>query len=249
MDAGTRTLVSVGLTVLAPVIILNNCSTDGPKLWELGTAWALVVALSLPIVYGLYRFVTARKVDPIVFLGLFSTILTGVVSLYANTGDGAAIRPDTPWWYAAKEGLVSLVLGAAMLVSTKGEGSLLRAFIYSDSLFDVQAIEQAVATHGNYTAYERILSRSSLYTAGSLFVSAVANFGLVLYFLLPVLELPEAEQAVAYNYAVGSITWWGYVIIGVPLTGTLIWVIFYLMRALSGLTGLSREQVSHGLVK
>ncbi len=243
MDSGTRTLLNVGLTVIAPVLILNNCSTEGSELWELGTAWSLAVALSLPIGYGAYRFATARKVDPIILFGLLGTILTGVVSIYANTGEGAAIRPDTPWWYAAKEALIALILGGAMLVSSKGEGSLLRAFIYSDSLFDVKAIEQAVAATGSYTAYERLLGRASLYTAGSLFLSAAANFVLVLYFLLPVLELPAAEQAVEYNYGVGAITLWGYVAIGLPLTATLMWVIVYLRRELGALTGLGKDRV------
>ncbi len=242
MDSGTRSLVIIGLSVLAPVIILNNCSTDGPELWELGTAWALVVALSLPLACGIYSFISAHKVDPITLFGLLGTILTGVVSIYANTGDGAAIRPDTPWWYAAKEALIAALLGGAVLVSTKGESSMLRVFIYSDSLFNIKRIESTVQAAGKQLEYERILSRASLMTAGSLFLSATANFTLALYFLLPVLQLPAGEQAVAYNYAVGSMTWWGYVIIGLPLMATLVAVIRYLMRVLGELTGLPREQ-------
>ncbi len=243
MDSGTRTLLNVGLSVLAPVIILNKCSTDGPGLWELGTVRALVVALSLPLACGIFSFASARKVEPITLFGLLGTILTGVVSIYANTGESVAIRPDTPWWYAAKEALIALLLGGAMLVSTKGEGSMLRAFIYSDSLFNIRSIESAVAAAGTVAEYERILSRASMMTAGSLFFSAAANFALSLYFLLPILQLPAGEQAVAYNYAVGDMTWWGYVIIGLPLMATLVGVIRYLMRALGTLTGLERERL------
>ncbi len=243
MDSGTRSLLNIILSVLAPVIILNNCSTEGGKLWELGTGPALAVALSLPLACGLYSFLSARKVDPITLFGLLGTILTGVVSLYANTGDGAAIRPDTPWWYAAKEALIALLLGGAMLVNTRREGSMLRAFIYSDALFDIKAIEQNVANAGTDAQYGRILSRASLFTATSLFISAAANFALALYFLLPVLGLPEAEQPVAYNYAVGSMTWWGYLIIGLPLMGTIMLVMRYLIRALGQLTGLDRDRL------
>ncbi len=243
MDSGTRSLLNIVLSVLAPVIILNNCSTQGDAFWEIGTTPALAVALSLPLACGLYSFLSARKVDPITLFGLLGTILTGVVSIYANTGDGAAIRPDTPWWYAAKEATIALLLGGAMLVSTRSEGSMLRAFIYSDALFDIRAIEKAVAESGQDAAYGRILSRASLFTACSLFASAAANFGLSLYFLLPVLGMPEAEQAVAYNYAVGSMTWWGYLIIGLPLMGTIMLVMRYLIRALSDLTGLQRDRL------
>ncbi len=243
MDSGTRNLLNIVLSVLAPVIILNNCSAEGDKLWELGTAPALVVALSLPLACGIYSFVSARKVDPITLFGLLGTILTGVVSIYANTGESMAIRPDTPWWYAAKEALIALLLGGAMLVNTRGEGSMLRAFIYSDALFDIKAIEKTVAEAGTDAQYGSILSRASIMTASSLFVSAAGNFALALYFLLPVLGLPEAEQPVAYNYAVGSMTWWGYVIIGLPLMGTIMLVMRYLIRRLGELTGMSREKL------
>ncbi len=243
MDSGTRSLLNIFLSVLAPVIILNNCSTEGEQLWELGTTPALAVALSLPLACGLYSFISTRKVDPITLFGLLGTILTGVVSIYANTGDGAAIRPDTPWWYAAKEALIALLLGGAMLVNTRSEGSMLRAFIYSDALFDIKSIEKAVAEAGTDAQYERILSRASIYTASSLFVSAVANFCLALFFLLPVLGMPEAEQPVEYNYAVGRLTWMGYLIIGLPLMGTIMLVVRYLIRALGELTGLQRERL------
>ncbi len=243
MDPATRSLLNIFLSVLAPVIILNNCSTEGDKLWELGTAPALAVALSLPLACGICSFISARKVDPITLFGLLGTILTGVVSIYANTGDGAAIRPDTPWWYAAKEATIALLLGGAMLVNTRAEGSMLRAFIYSEALFDIRAIEKAVSEAGAGERYGNILSRASLFTACSLFVSAAANFALSLYFLLPVPGLPAEEQAVAYNYAVGSMTWWGYLIIGVPLMGTIMLVMRYLIRALGELTGLPRERL------
>ncbi len=243
MDATTKSLLNVCLSVLAPVGILSCCSTTGPKPWELGPAWALGVALSLPIAYGAVTLVTQRKIDPVTLFGLLGTLLTGVISLYANTGDGAALRPDTPWWYAAKEALVPALLGGVILLTGRGEGSLLRVFVYSDALFDIRAIEAAVKERGCEAGYDKILRRASHYTARTLFASGVANFCLSLYFLLPVLRLPETEQAVEYNYAVGSMTWWGYLVIGLPLMVTLMLVIRFLMRALGELTGLDRDRL------
>ncbi len=246
MDKATQSLLNVCLSVLAPVLILDHCSTEGPDFWELGTAPALAVALSLPIACGIWSFATSRKVDPVTLFGLLGTILTGVVSIYANTGEGAAIRPDTPWWYAGKEALIALLLSGAMLVSAKSESSMLRAFVYSDAIFDIKSIEKAVADLGRGEAYGRVLWRASFFTACSLFISAVANYGLALYFLLPVPDLPTAEQAVAYNYAVSKMTWWGYLIIGLPLMGTIVGVMRYLTRALGEVSGLGRERVMLG---
>lgn len=243
MDNGSKSLLNVLLSVLAPVLVLDHCSTSGPGILELGTTWAMVVALSLPLGCGVWMFLERRKVDPITLFGLMGTILTGVVTIYANTGDGAAIRPDTPWWYAGKEALIALLLGGAMLVTARRSDSMLRLFLYSDSLFDVRRIEKIISEKQMEKAYDSLLWKASAFTACTLFFSAAANFGLSLYFLLPVLNQPADKQVLEYNYAVSSMTWWGYLVIGVPLMITLIMVMRFLLRQLGELTGLSRDEL------
>lgn len=243
MDKGTKSLLNVFLSVLAPVLVLDHCSASGDSFWHLGTTWAMVVALSLPIGCGIYSFVTEKKVELLTVFGLLGTILTGVVTVYANTGEGMAIRPDTPWWYAAKEGLIALLLAGAMLVNTRKEGSMLRAFVYSDAIFDVKNIEKAVSENGLRAQYDGVLDRAAYMTSGSLFFSALANFALALYFLLPVPEAPAAEQAELYNYAVSKMTWMGLLIIGVPLLITLMMVMRYLSRKLVEVSGLGEDRI------
>lgn len=243
MDAGTKSLLNVLLSVLAPVLVLDHCSVAGERFWELGTTPAMCLALALPLGCGLWTFAEKRKVDPITLFGLLGTILTGIVTIYANTGDGASIRPDTPWWYAGKEALIALLLGGAVLVTARRKESLLRLFVYSDAIFDIPRIEQSVAEQGLEAPYAQLQWRASLFTALSLILSAAANFGLALYFLLPVLKQPAEQQLLAYNYAVSSMTWWGYLVIGLPLLGTLFCVLRYLISKLSQLTGMDREQL------
>jgi H+/gluconate symporter-like permease len=115
--------------------------------------------------------------------------------------------------------------------------------VYSDAVFDIRRIEGTVREKGLQAGYNSVLNRAALMTAGSLLFSAAMNFGLALYFLLPVPDMPAAEQAVEYNYAVSKMTWMGYIIIGVPLLATLFLVIRYLGRALQRLTELRDEQV------
>ena len=238
MDNGTKSLVNVLLSVLAPVLVLDHCSTEGPAFYELGTVWAMVIALALPIGCGIYTFWDTRKVDPITLFGLLGTILTGVVTVYANTGEGGAIRTDTPWWYAAKEALIAMLLCGAVLVTAKRKESMLRLFVYSDAIFDIPHIEQAVQEKGVQPEYGHTLWRANLMMAATLFVSAVANFLLALHFLLPVLDKEPAQQALEYNYAVSNMTWWGYLVIGVPLLLTLFGVIKFLIRRLEAITSL-----------
>lgn len=243
MDKGTKSLLNVFLSVLAPVLVLDHCSASGDSFWHLGTTWAMVVALSLPIGCGIYSFVTDKKVEILTVFGLLGTILTAVVTVYANTGEGLAIRPDTPWWYAAKEALIALLLAGAMLVNTRKEGSMLRAFVYSDAIFDVKNIEKAVDESGNREQYDRTLDCAAYMTAGSLLFSAIANFALALFFLLPVIDYPVAEQAEYYNYAVSKMTWMGLLIIGVPLLVTLMMVMRYLSAKLAKVSGLPDEKI------
>lgn len=237
MDNGLKSLLNVVLSVLAPVLVLENCSASGPGFWNLGTTWAMVVALALPIACGGYSFITTRKVDSLTAFGLLGTILTGVVTIYASSGDTEAMRPDMPWWYAAKEALIPVLLGGAVLVTANRRDSMLRAFVYTDAIFDIPSIEKAVEAKGRQAEYKSLLWRASLMMTGSLVVSAVANFCFALYFLLPVLDLPAAGQAEEYNYAVGKMTWWGYLVIGVPLMVTLFWIIVHLGKKLEGMLG------------
>ena len=243
MDSGKKSLINVLLSVLAPVLILEKCSGSGGAWYDWGTMWALVVALSLPIGCGIYSVVSQRRVEPLAVFGLLGTLLTGVVSMYANSGAGEAIRPDTPWWYAGKELMVATMLAGAVLVTARGRSSLLRAFVYSEALYDIPLIEQKVQELGCTDDYRRLELQGSRLMAASLLGSGLANFGLSLYFLLPVLKLPAADQALAYNQAVGGMHWWGFVVIGVPLMVTLVAVMRFLARRLQALTGLPSDRI------
>lgn len=242
-------LKGVVIGVILPVLLLDYCSggsmnplepLPGQNWWELGPAWAMAVALCLPIGYGILQFVRRHKIDLMSSIGLAGVLLTGVITLCV-VGEGGRILASTPWWFAAKEAMIPLILSAAVLLSSRTETPLLRTFLYTPDLFDIVRIERLVGERGEQAAYRLVLDRASRMLAGSLALSSVANFGLALHFLLPVLRQSPDSQQVAYNYAVGSLTWWGFLVIGVPLMATLMGVMVYLLRRLGALTGLDRS--------
>ena len=53
------------------------------------------------------------------------------------------------------------------------------------------------------------------------------------------------EQQVAYNVAIGSITWWGFLIIGVPILVALVFIMTRLIKRLGRLTGLKPVYYTH----
>ena len=136
-----------------------------------------------------------------------------------------------------------MLLAGAMLVKSRGKASMLRVFIYTDSVFDVAGIEGDIAQQGKEEAYDALLQRINHIVAASFLFSALANFLLALYFLMPVLDKPAAEQVLEYNYAVSRMTWWGYLTIAVPLLITMVCIIRYLFRSLQQLTGRSSDRI------
>ncbi|MFI3243494.1 MAG: VC0807 family protein [Akkermansia sp.] len=245
MDATQRSLLNIVMSVLAPVLILSKCSESGDSFWQMGTTPALVVALALPIGYGIYNFWETRKYDALNLLGLLGVLFTAVVTVYATTGEGEQIRPNTPWWFAAKEAFIPLLMAVAVMLTAKSKGALLRVFLYSDAIFDVVRIEKKSAELNRTGEYEKCLWNASLMTASSLIFSSAMNFGLALYFLLPVLGLPAADQALAYNYAIKDLTWAGFIVISFPLLLTLFGVLMYLIKTLQRITGLTRDELLH----
>ena len=230
-------LLSVVCSILLPVFILNKCSVGGDAWYQLGAMPALVVALCLPIGYGLWGLLKRHGGGIITFMGITTTLLTGVVTIYAQSGAEGVLRPSTPWVYAAKEGLLPLMIAVMVLLGGTGKGALLRSVFYTEEAFHTSEVEARVAQLGRQAEYEAVLGLMNCLMAGCFLASAVLSFFIALHFQLPVLELPAAQQAEAYNYAVGSITWWSWVLISIPILVIFIVLCFYLSRKLRSLTG------------
>ena len=236
-------LLGIFINILLPVLILDYCSAgpanplerpEGENFWHIGPVWALVIALSLPLVYGIRSLVVSRKFDLMSVVGMAGVLLTGVISIFVIGPEGR-IHSATPWLFAGKE--------AAVVVSRSAGTPLLNMFIYTPELFDVRRIEQTVAANGEERAYQKLLANSSWILAGTLVASSIGNFFLSLSFMSSVIQQPEAEQQVAYNAAIGSITWWGFLIIGIPILAALVFIMTRLIKRLGRLTGLSRDEL------
>ena len=72
-------LLGIFINILLPVLILDYCSAgpanplerpEGENFWHIGPVWALVIALSLPLVYGIRSLVVSRKFDLMSVVGI-----------------------------------------------------------------------------------------------------------------------------------------------------------------------------------
>lgn len=206
---------SMLVSVVLPVAILYLCSGRGGAWYQLGATSALVLALSLPVLAGLWALVRggARQGVRMPLLGIGAALLTGLVTVYVQSGEGEALRPSMPWVYAAKEVLVPML---AVLVLVFGGGaregglfcSALGFLLRSAGEPELQpaALEARVDALNCRQEYRSMLRRSYLCLIGFFVLLALVKFGVTLWFQFPVLELPVADQLEGYNHAIGSIT-------------------------------------------
>ncbi len=105
-----RPMIDLLVSIVLPSVILMKFS--GAE--NLGASTALIVALSLPLSWGLFELFKYKKFNFIALLGLISVILTGGIGL---------LQLDTQW-LAVKEAAIPGLIGLAVLISTMKSGLL-----------------------------------------------------------------------------------------------------------------------------
>ena len=124
-------LVELTITLIIPALILMKLS--GPE--KLGAAYALVLALSFPLAWGIRDFWNRRKSNLFATLGVVSTVLTGGIGL---------LELDTQW-LAIKEAAVPGLIGLAVLGSTYTRDPLVKAILLNPSVIDVARLQEWLA--------------------------------------------------------------------------------------------------------
>jgi hypothetical protein len=229
------------VNVLVPVLVLSYLSEEGDRFWHVGPMWAMIVALAIPIGYGLWHYFTYRQMNVFSLVGLFSVVLTGAITIYLWSG-GESVRRNAALLFGIKEAVQPLVLGSLFLITHRMSNPLFNVFVYNDTIFDVSQIESAIAARGVDTNYKRLLWKATLLFFGAFLFSSVLNLGLAFYFLGD-LDPLNADWKELYNNDVAKITGWGFVVIGVPILvvgGCILW---YLVAGLKRLTGLETEMI------
>lgn len=243
-------LANILVNVLIPVLALSYLSKDpefqqaigkAAKPWHIGPVNALFVALAFPIGYGVWHFIQTRKANFFSALGLISVLLTGGLTIYLWNKDGT-VKPHADILFGLKEASIPFILGIAVIGSHFTQAPLLRAFLYSDSLFDIRKIEDRVASSGLGEGYRKILFEATLLFAASFFLSTVLNFGLAMYFLGD-LDHTAANAREIYNEKVAKVTGWGFAVIGVPILVFLFLTLRRLTGKLGSLTGLKEDEL------
>lgn len=243
-------LANILINVIIPVLVLSYLSKD-PELqeklgkvarpWHIGPLKAMVLALLLPLGYGVWHFLQTRKGNFFSALGLISVLLSGGLTVYLWNKDGS-VKPNAGLLFGVKEALIPLVLGIAILTSHRTASPLIRVFLYNDSIFDIPKIERRVAEISAQSEYDRLLLGATRLFATSFFLSSLMNLGLAQWFFRGFDE-KAVDALEKYNSIIASVTGWGFAVIGVPILIFLFFTLRSLLKGLGKLTGLTDNEL------
>lgn len=243
-------LANILINVLIPVLVLSFLSKDpaiqaklgkSVHFWQIGPLYAMMVALALPIGYGIRHFIITKKPNFFSGLGLISILLTGGLTLYLWNQDGS-VKENAGLLFGLKEASIPLVLGIAILASAKTNSPLLNVFLYNDNIFDIPKIEGKIRELGKSEAYQQLLLDATRWFSVSFFVSSLMNLALAHWFFRS-FDHTAIDALEVYNTIIGKLTGYGFLVIGVPIVGFLFFVLKRLLTGLNQLTGFTDEEL------
>ncbi|MBK1789856.1 VC0807 family protein [Persicirhabdus sediminis] len=239
-------LANIMWNVLIPVVALSFLSKGdnnpleqaaNEKLWHIGPVWGMILAVSLPVIYGIHFFIKNKKANFFSILGIISILLTGGIALMTFQKDGT-VQDHAPFWFALKEAAVPMIFGITILVSHWTKTPLVRVFLYNPDFFNIPKIEKTVRAKGADSEYNKLIFTGTLLLSGSFFISSAMNYFLAMYLL----NGNTGSQEV-FNEAVGKLTAWGFAVIGLPMMVILMITMWKLVSGLQRMTGMDNEEI------
>jgi hypothetical protein len=224
-------LLNLAFNVFLPGLILDKLSR--PTL--LGPLWALVVAVAMPLGYGLWDWSRRRQWNFFSTLGIVGILATGGMGVGTHLGWWKA----TALWYAIKEASIPTLIGLAIPLSFLTRSPLIRTMLYNDQVLNTGKVAAALRERGEERAFDRLLVQASWLLTASFVISAALNFFLAVWLLK---AEPGSEE---WNRQLGRMNWLSWPVIVIPSMGMMIWALFRLMNGIQRLTGLKAEEMFH----
>lgn len=218
-------LIELVICVILPTIILKKLSGDD----SLGPIYALVLGLSLPLLFGLYQVYDQKKFGFIPALGFISILLTSSIGL---------LELD-PKYIAIKEAAIPLIIGVGTILSLKTRYPLVKTFIYNEKILQIDKVDAALEESRNRERFDQALTTATYILAGSFLLSAILNYGLAKYIVT------SPSGTTAFNDELGTMNLLSYPVITIPCMIVMIIAMIYLFRQIKQLTGLELDDIIH----
>jgi len=218
-----RPFVDLIISIIIPSVILMKLSGDD----KLGATSALILALSFPIIYGLYELKANGKRNGIALLGIISVLLNG----------GIGLLEIGPEWLAIKEAAIPLCIGVGVLIANKLGFPLIKKMLFNPTIMNIDKIETTLGENGNTREFENRLDKANYFFAGTFLFSAIMNF------ILAKMIVTSRGGTSAFNEELGRMTLLSYPVIAIPSMIMLLGIFWYIWRTVSRLTGLTFEEI------
>ncbi len=223
-DNGLNNLI---INIVIPAIVLMKGTKWATKLGiEVSSVQVLIIALALPLLYGLYDLIINKEKNFIAVLGFVSILLSGIVGVLKLSTDLIAI----------KEAAIPFIIGCVIYFSNFTSYPIAPKFLYHDDVFDKEAINAQLDTTKQATLKSNI-KKASFFLFLSFMLSAFLNFVLAKYFI----QSPTGTEA--FNDELGQMTLYSYPIIVIPSMLIMIGIIWYIYSSIKKLTGLDSNGI------
>ncbi|WP_445680385.1 VC0807 family protein [Radicibacter daui] len=212
-------LLNLGINVALPAIIMGQLSSEH----RLGPVVALIIALSLPLGYGLWELARHRRFNAFSIIGLVSLVLTGGVSLLHLPLE----------WVVVKEAGVPLLIGLVLTGSELTRWPL--ATLFLGQFIDLARIEAGFAGKGKERLFHRTFRGAAMAFGASFFISAALNY------ILATTMLKSEPGTAAFVSELGRMTAFSLPAIMVPMFIVTFSIFFFLIWSIQRHTDLKVE--------
>jgi hypothetical protein len=192
-----------------------------------GPKWGLIVALLFPLSYGVYDFVVRRRFNFISILGFVSVLITGGFGL---------LKLDV-FWFAVKDGVLPLLIGAAIFLSIRTKAPLVKEMLYNPQVIDIDRVDAALTARGEQEGFERLLRQASYLLTVAMLLSAVLNYSFARY----IIRSPSGTEA--FNRELAKMHWISLAGLSLPVMAMMMYALWRLLGGLQTITGLTLDEI------
>lgn len=214
--------INILVNVAFPTIILMKVSP------MIGPVAGLLLAMALPLGYGMWDLLVRKNWNFFSFLGIASILLTGGIGLLQ-------LGPELLAW---KEALIPGLIGLLVLATVWTPFPMMQKLL--ETLLDWERIQEALRKKDQLHLLDRVTSVATMMLSGSFFVSAVLNY------VLAKVVVTSPSGTDAFNEELGQMTALSVPVITIPSFLLLFGIMVYLVWKLTKITGLEVEELMLG---
>jgi len=223
-------LLNILVNIIIPVLILDKLGS------KIGSLPALLLALSFPIIYGIYDIIKFKKFNFISLLGLLNISITGSLALLNLGGI----------WFSIKEAAFPALIGLAIFFSAFTRKPFIETLFLNPQLINLNLVQEKLTLLNTQLPFQKHLKTCTLLFSLSFAFSAIGNFIIAVRIFIPIDQTLTAEaQNLILNEQIAEMTAKGAAILILPsmiFSGLVLW---YLIAGIKKLTQLNIEQIIH----